>query len=1206
MATNDRLVRLWYPRPHTERTDYDFQYIAHTTNVKRFEWKIGVKDGATSDTILFTTAADNICRIWAPMISTQPYQLFLWAIIDPSSNSVDISPSPVHYLDLSDLVKVQAPADEDISVESKESIVVPARRLKSLLNHACDLFYQLDANGKLILWAIDAVGPRAMKIARPYAVLQIANVVELSMSSFFSHDIRSFTVDNGTVSLIAIGSSGVLAHFKVDVLKLFDQDASQSSMLALGVMHGHTDTISRLVRTADGRAICSTGTQGETFIWRRHKPKGLVGPQQLRLQSSHNFEEEPSHLSIFHSGRHLLALQSGQLHLWHIHQNALAQMAALPGMTNVNDISLLLTLSDESSVPLKPAYAIAVCLDKMVYVWKLTFTDKGQSVHADLLSRSSLPMDDRDGDWSIVPVDPMGWIRHATSTSLDDLSQDLFMTASHATGVLSFWRPTLLPRAKSDYWSRTGKVKTFREQIRLIRCSSAKKSAVVSATPEGDELTIWDSKSSQFSTGLEFSCTFDSSVNDLDWTCTPDSQSILAVGFSHRVVLYAQRRIEHLTEGDAWVPIHEITTNQLSPDPIADSIWLEDGGLVVSTGSKLLTFSKHMDSSFVKADLGLGKHIVPMDTIFDVVFRLNGPLPQYHPHFLLRCILAGKLEAVKKVVVRMYDELQVEKWGNKAPDVLLMLEPETFLSSERATSDKVTSNSTAAKYQGLFDEDDKGSNTDVTDSTGFSQKVVDFLSEYMSRLPLPYLSNVEQIELLSLINALLEVETQRRSLDEDGQRFYILVRRFVFTMRMSARRGMRTGDLKIRDIVWAYHSDSQDLLLEVAKQAVGGERYTWAEARKVGIFLWLRNPTHLKQEMENIARNQYMLDEDRDPTKCSLFYLALRKKKLLQGLWKTTGFHKEQAVMIKFLSNDFNEPRWRTAAMKNAYALLGKQRYEYAAAFFILGDSLRDAVNICLKHLNDYQLAISITRVYEGDNGPVLKEILAGTLLPQAVESGDRWFASWTLWMLGRRDLSVKATMMPLQEVYKEQQGSVNGTHVQAAPKPTHFSRQDPGLILLYQRLRQKSLQTVKGALEISLKTEFDFVLHTARTLGRMGCDILALDLVSRWDFGSAIDALASAKVEPSVVSPTSPGPPTLIGMRERRRSSIVDDFGIKRRNTIAQDTETVVTAPPVAGTPLMAVPPSKGFNLLNTDARAKTAAPAQVNAEFNLDAFDF
>ena len=31
--------------------------------------------------------------------------------------------------------------------------------------------------------------------------------------------------------------------------------------------------------------------------------------------------------------------------------------------------------------------------------------------------------------------------------------------------------------------------------------------------------------------------------------------------------------------------------------------------------------------------------------------------------------------------------------------------------------------------------------------------------------------------------------------------------------------------------------------------------------------------------------------------------------------------------MLKFLSNDFDQERWKVAALKNAYALLSKQRY---------------------------------------------------------------------------------------------------------------------------------------------------------------------------------------------------------------------------------------------------------------------------------------
>jgi hypothetical protein len=79
--------------------------------------------------------------------------------------------------------------------------------------------------------------------------------------------------------------------------------------------------------------------------------------------------------------------------------------------------------------------------------------------------------------------------------------------------------------------------------------------------------------------------------------------------------------------------------------------------------------------------------------------------------------------------------------------------------------------------------------------------------------------------------------------------------------------------------------------------------------------------------MEMLARNQYAQTDERNPVDCSLFYLALRKKNVLAGLWRMAGWNKEQSIIVKFLSNDFNENRWRTAASKNAYALLAKQRY---------------------------------------------------------------------------------------------------------------------------------------------------------------------------------------------------------------------------------------------------------------------------------------
>ena len=54
------------------------------------------------------------------------------------------------------------------------------------------------------------------------------------------------------------------------------------------------------------------------------------------------------------------------------------------------------------------------------------------------------------------------------------------------------------------------------------------------------------------------------------------------------------------------------------------------------------------------------------------------------------------------------------------------------------------------------------------------------------------------------------------------------------------------------------------------------------------------------------------------------FYLAMKKKTLVWGLYRSVGDER----MTTFFKNNFAEERWRTAALKNAFALMGKQRYK--------------------------------------------------------------------------------------------------------------------------------------------------------------------------------------------------------------------------------------------------------------------------------------
>jgi hypothetical protein len=120
------------------------------------------------------------------------------------------------------------------------------------------------------------------------------------------------------------------------------------------------------------------------------------------------------------------------------------------------------------------------------------------------------------------------------------------------------------------------------------------------------------------------------------------------------------------------------------------------------------------------------------------------------------------------------------------------------------------------------------------------------------------------------------------------------------------------------------------------------------------------------------------------------------------------------------------------------------------------------------------------------------------------------------------------------------------------------FLTDDPALVVLYKQLRDKSLQTLRGALSLSPRNEWDFVLHTSRLYERMGCDLLALDLVRTWEFlqpPAQPPPTPSLKTRPGAISDHMPRksssflgqPPSALDSYDidprkvmRRRSSLV------------------------------------------------------------------
>lgn len=102
--------------------------------------------------------------------------------------------------------------------------------------------------------------------------------------------------------------------------------------------------------------------------------------------------------------------------------------------------------------------------------------------------------------------------------------------------------------------------------------------------------------------------------------------------------------------------------------------------------------------------------------------------------------------------------------------------------------------------------------------------------------------------------------------------------------------------------------------------------------------------------------------------------------------------------------------------------------------------------------------------------------------------------------------------------------------------KSKSFQADDPALVVLYAQLREKTLQTLQGASKVSPRTEWEFVLHSAKLYDRMGCDLLGLDLVRNWKFPSG------AGLMPNFAGQVDP-----LKLMRRRSSLVVADLPVSK-----------------------------------------------------------
>ncbi|GCB69975.1 hypothetical protein scyTo_0012523, partial [Scyliorhinus torazame] len=561
--------------------------------------------------------------------------------------------------------------------------------------------------------------------------------------------------------------------------------------------------------------------------------------------------------------------------------------------------------------------------------------------------------------------------------------------------------------------------------------------------------------------------------------------------------------------------------------------------------------------------------------LFEASHDLSPTLPQYHPLQLLELMDLGKIRRSKAIlshlvkciageVITVSDSetsherrlrsLTISASGSTARDPLTSNKSEnpdyteidsipplplcallaadedishtTFEKPNKRVniSEKSERHSTGRNYDELFAMSRTG--TDDLDSFNVDEdnslKVIDLsqysltyfgpeharvLSSHLLHSSLPGLTSMEQMFLMALADTMATISTdigESRERTQGGETLDECGLRFLLAMRL------HTFLLTSLPPVYRAQLLRQDYVVNSKQIFRYSEGFRLKEQELKGqmeLFF-----THSVILLTWVAKAAFQ--RNNDPLEAAIFYLAMKKKAVLWGLFRSLHDKK----MTEFFGKNFSDDRWRKAALKNAFALLGKQRFEQSAAFFLLGGSLKDAVEVCLERLHDVQLALVIARLYESEFevSSTYKSILIRRILGfdtkskdfnLSLRNSDPVLRSMAYWIL--EDYSNSLNTL-LEQGMKENDDS---SGVSECIKPTSCN---PGVFNFYNYLRTHPLLlrrhfassektvsqmglTVESGLadKISL-AERRLFFTTANAHFKAGCPMLALEVLSK------------------------------------------------------------------------------------------------------------
>ncbi|XP_071345143.1 dmX-like protein 2 isoform X6 [Trachinotus anak] len=405
--------------------------------------------------------------------------------------------------------------------------------------------------------------------------------------------------------------------------------------------------------------------------------------------------------------------------------------------------------------------------------------------------------------------------------------------------------------------------------------------------------------------------------------------------------------------------------------------------------------------------------------------------------------------------------------------------------------------------------------------TYFGPEHAQVLSSHLMHSSLPGLTRLEQMFLVALADTVATTSAEVTSstdqqytggeaLDECGLRYLLAMR--LHTCLLTSlpplyRMQLLHQGLSTCHFAWAFHSEAEEELLNMIPAMQRGDPQ-WSELRAVGVGWWIRNINTLRKMVEKLGKAAFQ--RHNDPLDAALFYLAMKKKAVLWGLFRSQ--HDEK--MTQFFKNNFSEDRWRKAALKNAFSLLGKQRFEQSAAFFLLAGSLKDAIEVLLEKMEDLQLAMIVARLYEADfeNSSTCQGLLYEKVLGCNRDGSgyhcsrlhpDPFLRSIAYWIM--KDYT-RALDTLLERIPKEDDENLDVMVKSCNPVVFSFYnylRTHPLIIRRHFANPEGTATTVGLTAEKSSADEINLIerklfFTTANAHFKVGCPVLALEVLSK------------------------------------------------------------------------------------------------------------